>query len=177
MENDIDLSLLNRHLDGFYMPEFSFDEFYRVGFTHHSEILAKEKSLEGRLYYIARCAVEFWTVDTTKSYLRGDLYAKFGTMPNNFAQTLPEITQAKRAIRAFKDEYFLDFINIEDEIDPDERLLEHGIINNIKQFILSFGGNKFCYMGHQYRVVVGEQEFFIDLLFSTASCVVLLPSS
>jgi len=165
LENDIDLSLLNRHLDGFYMPGFSFDEFYRVGFTHHSEILAKEKSLEGRLYYIARCAVEFWTVDTTKSYLRGDLYSKSGTIPNNFVQTLPEITQAKRAIRAFKDEYFLDFINIEDEIDPDERLLEHGIINNIKQFILSFGGNKFCYMGHQYRVVVGEQEFFIDLLF------------
>jgi predicted nuclease of restriction endonuclease-like (RecB) superfamily len=164
LENGIDLSLLARHLDGFYMPGFSYDEFYRVGFTHHSEILAKEKSLQGRLYYIVRCAVEFWTVDTTKSYLHGDLYAKSGTMPNNFIQTLPELAQAKRAIRAFKEEYFLDFINIEDEIDPDERLLEHGIINNIKQFILSFGGNKFCYMGHNYRVVVDEKEF-LSIIF------------
>jgi predicted nuclease of restriction endonuclease-like (RecB) superfamily len=164
LENGIDLSLLSRHLDGFYMPEFSIDAFYRVGFTHHSEILAKEKSLQGRLFYIARCATEFWTVDTTKSYLRGDLYAKSGTMPNNFIQTLPEPTQAKRAIRAFKEEYILDFINIEDEVDPDERLLEHSIIANIKQFILSFG-SKFCFIGNQYRVMVDHEEFFIDLLF------------
>jgi len=38
-----------------------------VGFTHHSEILVKEKSLQGRLFYVARCAAEFWTVDTLKS--------------------------------------------------------------------------------------------------------------
>jgi hypothetical protein len=78
--------------------------------------------------------------------------------------TLSEPAQAERAIRAFKDEYILDFINIEDEIDPDERLLEHSIINNIKQFILTFG-NKFCFIGNQYRVVVYEKEYFIDLLF------------
>ena len=63
------------------------------------------------------------------------------------------------------DDALLDFINIEDENDPDERLIERGIIANIKQFILSFGGNKFCFMGNQYRVVVDEKEFFIDLLF------------
>jgi predicted nuclease of restriction endonuclease-like (RecB) superfamily len=83
---------------------------------------------------------------------------------NNFLRTLPIQEQARRAIRAFKDEYLLDFINIEDENDPDERLIEHGIIANIKQFILAFG-NKFCFIGNQYRVVVEEQEFFIDFLF------------
>lgn len=160
----VDLSLLVKQLSGCDIPGFSYDEFIRVGFTHHSEILAKEKSLQGRLFYIARCAAEFWTVDTLKSYLRGDLYIKSGTMPNNFLQILPEYEQARRAIRAFKDEYLLDFINIEDEMDPDERLLEHTIIANIKQFILSFG-NKFCFMGNQYRLVVAEEEFFIDLLF------------
>jgi predicted nuclease of restriction endonuclease-like (RecB) superfamily len=160
----IDLGLLSSHLSGFDIPGFSYDAFFRVGFTHHYTIMASEKSLNGRLFYIARCAAEFWTVDTTKSYLRGDLYAREGTMPNNFPLTLSEPTQAERAIRAFKDEYILDFINIEDEIDPDERLLEHSIINNIKQFILTFG-NKFCFIGNQYRVVVYEKEYFIDLLF------------
>jgi len=71
---------------------------------------------------------------------------------------LPESVQAVRAIQTFKDEYFLDFINIEDEIDPDERLLEHAIIANIKQFILAFG-NKFCFAGNQYRIVVDDEEF------------------
>jgi predicted nuclease of restriction endonuclease-like (RecB) superfamily len=160
----IDLSLLSRHLRDFAIPGFSANEFIRVGFTHHSEILANEKTLNGRLFYIAQCAAAFWTVDTLKSYLRSNLYAKLGTMPNNFSRTLPEPEQAHRAIQAFKDEYFLDFINIEDEIDPDEKLFEHAIIANIKQFILAFG-DKFCFIGNQYRVVVDDEEFFIDLLF------------
>jgi predicted nuclease of restriction endonuclease-like (RecB) superfamily len=160
----VDLGLLSRHLRGFVMPNFSYDEFIRVGFTHHSEILAKEKSLSGRLFYIAQCAASFWSVEALKSNLRGDLYARTGAMPNNFVQTLPELEQARRAIRAFKDEYFLDFINIEDESDPDERLIEHVIITNIKKFILTFG-NKFCFIGNQYRVVVDDEEFFINLLF------------
>jgi predicted nuclease of restriction endonuclease-like (RecB) superfamily len=163
-ETVIDLGLLARQIYSFYPSRFAADEFFRIGFTHHSEILAKEKSLQGRLFYISRCAAEFWTVDALKSCLRGDLYAKSGTMPSNFLRTLPEPEQARRAIRAFKDEYLLDFINIEDEIDPDERLLEHAIIAHIKQFILSFG-NKFCFIGNQYRVLVSDEEFFIDLLF------------
>lgn len=163
-ENTLDLGLLPRHIIGFVADGFSVDTFFCVGFTHHSEILAKEKSLNGRLFYISRCAAEFWTVDTLKSYLRGDLYSKIGVMPNNFLQTLPEPEQARCAIRAFKDEYFLDYINIEDEVDPDERVFAREMISNIKQFILSFG-NYFSFIGNHYRVMVHEQEFFIDLLF------------
>ncbi|MDR1328478.1 MAG: PDDEXK nuclease domain-containing protein [Oscillospiraceae bacterium] len=162
--DSLDLGLLTQQTIGFAIAGFSSDAFFCVGFSHHSEILAKEKSLDGRFFYIARCAAEFWTVDTLKSYLRGNLYAKAGTMPNNFLRTLPESLQASRAIRAFREEYFLDFINIEDEIDPDERVFERSIVSNIKQFILSFG-NKFCFIGNQYRVVVDEKEYFIDLLF------------
>ena len=160
----MDLSLLSKHISDFAVSDFFTDSFYKVGFTHHYEILAKEKSLEGRLFYISKCSDEFWTVDALKSNLRGDLYSRRGALPNNFLQALPELEQARRAIRAFKDEYFLDFINIEDENDPDERVIERGIIANIKQFILAFG-NKFCFIGNQYRVIVEEQEFFIDLLF------------
>jgi len=164
MNGFLDLSLLANQLNSCTFPDFTTIDFLRVGFTHHSEILAKEKSLEGRLFYISQCAAEFWSVEALKSNLRGDLFSKSGALPNNFLQALPEHEQARRAIRSFKDEYLLDFINIEDENDPDERMLEHGIIANIKQFILSFG-NKFCFIGNQYRIVVDEQEFFIDLLF------------
>jgi predicted nuclease of restriction endonuclease-like (RecB) superfamily len=161
--DEIDLGLLMQDIANF-SNNVSINAFFSVGFTHHYEILTKEKSLEGRLFYISHCAAEFWTVDTLKSYLRSDLYNKTGLMPNNFLQTMPESAQANRAIKAFKDEYFLDFINIEDEIDPDERVFERSIVSNIKQFILSFG-NKFCFIGNQYRVVVDEKEYFIDLLF------------
>ena len=167
IENDIDLNLLSKHLISCNYPESFIASFYGVGFTHHSEILAKEKSLEGRLFYMARCAEAFWTVETLKSHLRGNLYSRLGTMPNNFMQTLPESEQARRAIRVFKDEYLLDFINLDDEFDIDEReerVFERNIIADIRKFMLSFG-NKFCYIGNQYRIMVDGQEFFIDILF------------
>ena len=160
----IDLGLLIKNMNGLNMSGFSDDVFCRVGFTHHNEILAKEKSLNGRLYYIAQCATFFWTVETLKSKLRGDLYSKSGALPNNFIQTLPEPEHARRAIRAFKDEYFLDYINIEDEVDPDERVIQKKIIADVKKFVLSFG-DYFSFIGHRHRVIVHEKEYFIDLLF------------
>jgi len=163
---DIDLALLSKHINSFDSPEFFITNFYKLGFTHHSEILAKEKSLDGRFFYISQCAAAFWTVEALKSHLRGELYQS-GRIPNNFLLTLPEQEQAHRAIRSFKDEYFLDFINIEDNIDPDdhdERVFEHELIANIKKFILTFG-NYFSFVGSQYRVLVDGQEFFIDVLF------------
>ena len=162
-ENNIDLNLLSKHITSFNSPEFFVTSFYKVGFTHHSEILAKEKSLEGRFFYISQCAAAFWTVEALKSHLRGELYQS-GRIPNNFLLTLSEQEQARRAIRSFKDEYFLDYINIEDENNPDERVFARAVIADVKKFILSFG-NLFCFMGNQYRVVVDEQEFFIDMLF------------
>jgi hypothetical protein len=70
-ETDIDLGLLSKHISSFDSPEFFVTNFYKVGFTHHSEILAKEKSLEGRLFYVSHCAAAFWTVEALKSHLRG----------------------------------------------------------------------------------------------------------
>ena len=163
--NVIDLSLFRRQINDCTSQHFSAVDFIKVGFTHHTEIIAKEKSLNGRLFYVAQCAAEFWSVEALRSNLRGDLFSKKGSLPSNFLRTLPEPEQARRAIRAFKDEYMLDFINIEDENDPDERLIGRRIVANIKQFILSFGGNKFCFMGHEHRIIVEGKEIFMDLLF------------
>ena len=70
----------------------------------------------------------------------------------------------KRALQSFKDEYFLDFVNIEDPDEFDERVLEQQIVHNIKNFIMALGSD-FSFMGNQYRIVVAEKEYFIDLLF------------
>ena len=65
-------------------------------------------------------------------------------MSNNFVQTIPSRQQALRAIRTFKDEYLLDYINVEeldvrDRADVDERVVENAIVHNVKNFILTFG--------------------------------------
>ncbi|MFZ1748550.1 MAG: PDDEXK nuclease domain-containing protein, partial [Saprospiraceae bacterium] len=85
-------------------------------------------------------------------------------LPNNFKNTMPELLSNK-AIRAFKDQYLLDFVNVEDgDDDLDERVLEQEIVQNIKKFLMSLG-NDFAFMGNQYRLIVDEDEYFIDLLF------------
>ena len=65
-------------------------------------------------------------------------------------------------LKTFKDEYLLDFINIEDGDEDNERVLENEIVFIIKKFILSIG-NDFAFMGNQYRLIVEEQEYFVDL--------------
>lgn len=148
---------------------FPANDFRCIGFTHHSEILAKCKSREERLFYISICAREHLTPDGVKNCIKQDLYAQRGQLPNNFLQRLPSGNLAKRAILAFKDQYMLDFINVEelgarDIEEVNETLVEQTIVNNIKQFILRMGKD-FLFMGNQYTVTVGGHDHRIDLLF------------
>jgi predicted nuclease of restriction endonuclease-like (RecB) superfamily len=148
--------------------EFNWDDFLQIGFTLHTEILMKTKDIKARMFYVSECAKNFWNVLTLKDCLKADLYNRRGTMPNNFAQTIPDKMQALKAIIAFKDEYLLDYINTEQlderEKDLDERVLEQGIVANIKKFIMTFG-HDFSFVGNQYRFEVAGEELFIDLLF------------
>ena len=141
--------------------------FIRVGFTHHTEILSKCKTASERWYYIKRCASEFWSVESLKAHIRANDFIHEGALSNNFALTIPNAQQAARAVRSFKDEYLLDYINIEEEEDPeviDERVLDSEIIANIRRFIMTFGEG-FCFIGNRHRIIVEEQEFFVDVLF------------
>jgi predicted nuclease of restriction endonuclease-like (RecB) superfamily len=138
--------------------------FFRVGFTHHMEILRKCMSQEERWYYIIRCANEFWNVHSLKNHLRADDFFQYGKMPNNFVHTIHEAKSVSKAIRSFKEEYLLDFIDIKDVDDYDERDVENAIVSQIRNFIMTIGEG-FCFIGNQYRILVDDVEFYIDLLF------------
>lgn len=139
--------------------------FTLVGFTHHYEIIKKTKSLPERLFYIDKCASEFWSVEKLKYSLKENLFTKQGKQPNNFTITISDADLRRKALLAFKDEYLLDYINIESPDDEvDERVLESEIVLNIKNFIMSLGKD-FAFIGNQYRLIVEEQEYFVDLLF------------
>ena len=94
--------------------EFNWSDFFSIGFSHHTEIISKAKTLEARLFYIHECATRYWSKYTLRDYLKADLYSHRGTLPNNFAQTLPDTKQALKVVCSFKDEYLLDFINVEE---------------------------------------------------------------
>ena len=139
--------------------------FLSVSFTHHYEILLKTESEADRLYYIEQTAQNFWSVRHLRTELNNKSHLQAHKMPNNFAETMPAHISNK-AIRAFKDQYLLNFVNTEDadEYEIDERVLENEIVLNIKKFLMSLG-NEFSFLGNQYRLVVSEDEYFIDLLF------------
>lgn len=148
--------------------EFNWSDFVAIGFSHHIEIITKAKSLEARLFYIHESATRFWNKYTLRDYLKADLYNHRGTLPNNFTTTIPNAKQALKAVNTFRDEYLLDFINIEEldaqDEDLNERVIEKSIVDNVKRFIMTFGQD-FIFVGNQYRVEVSGEEMFVDLLF------------
>ena len=136
-------------------------DFLSISFTHHMEILNKTNTLEQRLFYIQKSAEFNWNKYELRDQLKKDLYGHQSLMPNNFLKSLPKHSQALKAIEMFKDEYLLDYINVEqlnvrDKSDVDEKIVEQEIIHNVKNFIMMFG--------HDFTFVFGENEF-IDLLF------------
>lgn len=148
---------------------FPANDFRSIGFTHHSEILAKCKIRSERLFYISLCAREHLSPDGIKNCIKQDLYAQRGSLPNNFLQKLPSGNLAKRAILAFKDQYMLDFINVEelgarDIEEVNESVVEQKIVDNIKKFILRFGKD-FLFVENQYTITVAGHDHRIDLLF------------
>ena len=157
--------LLNRQSATADLSASDWECFLSVGFTNHREIIRKTSSLEERLFYIRRCATEFWNVETTKYHLNEDLYHKEGSIQQtNFDKTIEESDFKQRALQSFKEEYKLDFINIENHENINERIIEQHVVQNIKNFIMAFGP-EFTFMGNQYRIEVAGREFFIDLLF------------
>ncbi|WP_211229790.1 PDDEXK nuclease domain-containing protein [Olivibacter sitiensis] len=137
--------------------------FFSVSFSNHYLIASKTNSLYEAWFYLCKTASEFWSYRHLEQQLKTGLYSQQGKLPNNFKSALSP-TNNEKALKSFKDEYLLDFINIENPDEEDERLIENEIVRNIKKFILTIG-NDFAFMGNQYRLIVEEQEYFIDLLF------------
>lgn len=145
------------------------EEFFSLGFTHHRTIIESVKNQKERLFYIRHCAQEHWSVATLKRAIREDKFHHQGSLPNNFSQSIPDDQRALKAIDVFKDEYLLDFINVEelgvrDQQDIDERVLEQGIVHNVKNFIMTFGRG-FTFVGSQYHLEAFGEDQYIDLLF------------
>jgi predicted nuclease of restriction endonuclease-like (RecB) superfamily len=160
----VDESLLLFKIRQLPTAEFDWESFLRIGFTHHREILRYSTQWDERIFYIQKCATEFWSVEKLKYNLTSNLYTQQGGIANNFSKTISEADFRGKALRSFKDEYLLDFVNIEDPDEMDERVLESEIVLNIKKFIMALGGD-FSFIGNQYRIIVDEREYFVDLLF------------
>ena len=149
--------------------DFNVQEFLSISFTHHIEILNKTEEYSERIFYIHQAFQNKWDKYKLREMLKADLFHKQETLPNNFSKSMPDAKKALKAIDMFKDEYLLDFINVEelgerDREDIDERVVEKEIIHNVKNFIMTFG-HDFTFVGNQYHLEKFGHDSYPDLLF------------
>ena len=149
--------------------EIQRDDFLGISFSHHMEILHKTKDIQQVLSIIHQTVLHQWSKRQLREAIPAILIAEQQEVAvNNFASTMPTTRQAVKAIDMFKDNYTLDFINVEDIAEDydtvDERVIEKEIVRNIKTFVMTFGRD-FCYVGNQYPLETFGEEQFPDLLF------------
>ena len=157
------------NLSGINLSDFPIEDFFKVPFTHHIAIFSKVKNIQERYYYIHRVVEEHLSVAALGILINNNAYKHQKEIPNNFEKTITSSNLARKAVEMFKDEYLLDFINVEeigerDAADVDERVVENAIIHNVKKFIMTFGKD-FTFVGDQYHLEAFNEEFFSDLLF------------
>jgi predicted nuclease of restriction endonuclease-like (RecB) superfamily len=127
------------------------DLFFSVGFTQHIVLLNKCKDWNQRLFYLKKTVENHWTVEMLEWQIKGNLFQKqSNTIQSNFENTLPIPLQLNSTL-AFKDEYLLDYINVETN---DERIVEKGIALQIALHT-SPKGTLFKNLGHRPKLTSG----------------------
>ena len=128
---------------------------------HNIALLEKLSDREVRLWYAA-ATVEFgWSRNVLVLQIESGLYQRQGKAITNFARTLPT-PQSDLARNLLKDPYNFDFLTL--EAAAHERDLERGLLHHLRDFMLELGVG-FALLGSQYHLPVGNEDFFIDLLF------------
>lgn len=131
-----------------------------ISWSKNIVILDRCKDDLEREFYIKMTKKYGWAKDVLVNQIENKSYEKYLLNQTNFDKSVPEKykNQAKLAV---KDEYMFDFLELTEKYS--ERDLERMLVDNIKEFLGEMGGN-FAFMGNQYHINVGGEDFYIDLL-------------
>ena len=128
---------------------------FSIPWGHHTEIITKCKSVDEALFYVNKTMENGWSRAMLLNFLDAKLHLAEGKALTNFGRLLPS-PMSDLAQQTLKDPYNFDFLTIRQ--DYDERELQEALTTNITKFLLELG-NGFAYVGQQYRLQVGEQDF------------------
>ena len=128
---------------------------------HVVTLLTKLDSPAEREWYAMQTVQHGWSRSTLELNIKNRLLQRQGSAVSNFAARLP-VSESALARETLKDPYLFDFLGLGN--DAQEREIEDGLIRHITRFLLELGAG-FAFVGRQFRLEVGGDEFFIDLLF------------
>jgi predicted nuclease of restriction endonuclease-like (RecB) superfamily len=133
----------------------------RIPWFHNCVLLDKVKDATERLWYAQQTIENGWSRNVLVHQIESNLYARQGKALTNFTLALPP-TQSDLAQQLLKDSYVFDFLSLGQA--AKERDLERGLLLHLQRFMLELGKG-FAFVGSQYHLEVGGQDFYIDLLF------------
>ena len=133
----------------------------QIPWFHNCVILDKAKTHQEREFYIHKTIENGWSRNVLVLQIERKLFERQGKAVTNFELTLPK-PQSDLAVQLLKDPYNFDFLTLHDA--AVERDLESGLLENIRKFLLELGVG-FAFVGSQYHLEIGGEDFYIDLLF------------
>ena len=133
----------------------------QITWYHNLAILEKLDTPEDRIWYAKATIQHGWSRNVLVLQIEAGRMHRQGKAVANFDRTLPS-AQSDLARDITKDPYNFDFLTLGD--DANERDLERGLLDHLRQFLLELGVG-FAFVGSQYRLTIGNEDFFIDLLF------------
>ena len=133
----------------------------QITWYHNIALLEKLDTMPTRLWYAQAVIENGWSRNVLVHWIESDLYERQGKARTNFERTLPP-PQSDLARETLKDPYKFEFLSL--ARDAEERALQKGLLEHIHQFLIELGAG-FAFVGQQYPLEVGGEDFFIDLLF------------
>ena len=132
-----------------------------LGWGQNQLLLDRLEDRTTREWYARRAVGDGWTHTIMLHQLMGTLHLREGAAPSNFPTTVPDLA-GEQLDRLATDPYRLDFLRLDST--AKEHALEAALVERITEFLTHLGRG-FAYCGRQYRLTVGESDFFLDLLF------------
>ena len=133
----------------------------QIPWFHNCVILDKIKAQKHREFYIRQTIQNGWSRNVLVHQIESGLHLRQGQIQSNFDRTLPA-PQSDLAKEILKDPYIFDFLSLGPE--HTEREIETAMVARIRDTLLELGKG-FAFVGNQYHLEVGEQDYYIDLLF------------
>ena len=133
----------------------------QITWYHNVAIIEKIPQTSIREWYARATIKNGWSRNVLVHQIESGLHQRTGNSISNFERTLPA-PQSELAQQILKDPYNFDFLTLSEE--AHERDLEQGLLDHIRQFMLELGVG-FAFVGSQYHIEVGGDDFYIDLLF------------
>lgn len=157
------LKYMRKFAEEYKEIEFVQEVLAQIPWYHNITLLEKVKDIEERIWYIQKTIENGWSRNVLVHQIETRLFERqnLSNKTSNFKTLLPK-TQSDLANEAMKDPYVFDFISFREGMD--EKDIERQLVHHITKFLLEMGTG-FAYIGNQYHLEVGGEDFFIDLLF------------